>query len=506
MLEVVQVDYIRWLHERQGKSIRQIARELGHSRKTVRKALGLTDVRDHKYTRKKPTVCPVTDPVKEIVKTWLQEDKMRPLKQRHTAHRIYERLVEEYGFQGGESTVRRLVAQLRDGPSEVHIPLAFNLGQAAQCDWGEAQAIIAGEPRRVYLFCMRLCASRVSFVTAFLHQKQEAFFKGHRLAFEFFGGVPQRVIYDNLRTAVQKILKGTNRREQEAFVALRSHYLFQADFCNAAQAHEKGQVENLVGYARRNFLVPVPECASLTELNQLLYAKCLEYAEKRSLPGGSKSVAAVWAEEKKHLLPLPPQSFACCRLLDVKSDSYARVRFENNFYSVPTTYARRWLTLKAFVDRIEVYGKDKLIASHPRLYGRGQEHLVLDHYLDELLKKPRALLDARPFKEAQLGPLYQELLTRLLKQSPKGAREFVNVLRLGRSFDEIALKAAIEQTLAAGDCSFAAIYEALLKMFRPNSPEKLLSSTPRVQKPNVAQFNELLRGYRADGTECIARS
>ncbi|WP_221039282.1 hypothetical protein [Gelria sp. Kuro-4] len=158
------------------------------------------------------------------------------------------------------------------------------------------------------------------------------------------------------------------------------------------------------------------------------------------------------------------------------------------------------------MDRIEVYGKDKLIASHPRLYGRGQEHLVLDHYLDELLKKPRALLDARPFKEAQLGPLYQELLTRLLKQSPKGAREFVNVLRLGRSFDEIALKAAIEQTLAAGDCSFAAIYEALLKMFWPSSSEKLLSSTPRVQKPNVAQFNELLRGYRADGTECVARS
>jgi hypothetical protein len=122
----------------------------------------------------------------------------------------------------------------------------------------------------------------------------------------------------------------------------------------------------------------------------------------------------------------------------VKSDSYARVRFEDNLYSVPTTYVRRWLTLKAFADRIKVYGKDKLIASHSRLYGRGQEHLVLDHYLDELLKKPRALLDAKPFKEAQLGLLYRELLTRLLKQSPKGAREFVNILRLGRSFDEIA--------------------------------------------------------------------
>ena len=149
--------------------------------------------------------------------------------------------------------------------------------------------------------------------------------------------------------------------------------------------------------------------------------------------GGGKTVAAAWAEEKEHLLLLPPHPFACCRLLDVKSDSYARVRFENNFYSVPTTYAWRWLMLKAFVDRIEVYGKDELIASHPRLYGRGQEHLVLDHYLDELLKKPRALLNARPFKEAQPGPLYQELLTRLLKQSPKGAREFVHVLRLTRT-------------------------------------------------------------------------
>lgn len=502
MLEVVQAEYIRWLYFRQGKSIRAIAKELRHSRKTVRKVLELDDVREHRYDLKRAKPCLVTDPVKEIILQWLEEDKQRPVKQRHTARRIYERLVEEHGFQGAESTIRRLVRHLRqDEPREVYIPLAFGLGLAAQFDWGEAQVILNGQPRRVYLFCMRLCASRVGFVMAFLHQHQEAFFEGHREAFEFFGGVPQRVIYDNLKTAVQKVLKGTSRREQVAFLALRSHYLFQADFCNTGRAHEKGQIENLVRYCRRNFLVPVPECASLAELNKLLREKCLEDARTRKIPQSGKLVAEVWAEEREALLPLPPKPFSCCRLVEVKSDGYARVRFENNYYSVPAAYARRWLTVKAFTEHIEVWCQDRYLVNHKRLYGRGQESLMLDHYLDELLSKPRALRDARPFQATALPPVYRQLLQGLLPEGLAGVREFIKILRLARFFGDAALARAVQRALDEG---------TVFLRRHPANPGHLTRPTEfsvadhpsipavKVAPPDPARFDRLLRRCGGD--------
>jgi len=335
-------------------------------------------------------------------------------------------------------------------------------------------------------------------VMAFLHQHQEAFFQGHR---EFFGGVPQRVIYDNVKTAVQKVLKGTNRQEQVTFIALRSHYLFQADFCNTGRAHEKGQIENLVRYCRRNFLVPVPECAYLAELNELLREKCLEDARTRKIPQSSKLVAEVWAEEREALMPLPPKPFNCCRLIEVKSDGYARVRFENNYYSVPTAYARRWLTVKAFTEHIEVWCQDRYLVSHKRLYGRGQESLVLDHYLDELLAKPRALQDSRPFQATALPPVYRQLLQGLLPQGLAGVREFIKILRLARFFGDAALARAVQRALDEGTHSFVAIQQILADLTRP--AELSVADHPsipsvKVAPPDPARFDRLLRRCDTD--------
>lgn len=449
MLKVVQVEYIRFLYHQQHKSIRAIAKELGCARQTVRKALLIEDVRDYGYHLTKPKPQPVLAPYADLIRAWLKEDKAKPPKQRHSARRIYQRLKEEYGFRGSERTVRRAVQQLKKADKEpaTYIPLEFALGEAAQCDWGEAQVYLGGELVTVHLFCMRLCASRVSFVRAYLREKQEAFFEAHRLAFEFFGGVPKKVIYDNLKTAVRKILVGTNREEQEGFSALKAHYVFTAEFCNPREAHEKGQVENLVGYVRRNFLVPIPQCASLEELNQWLLAKCLEYASKHLVPGTQKRVAEVWGEEKQALLPLPPKGFACYRLAFAQADSQQRVRFETNWYSVPRRYAYEQLTVKAYVDKVELWFGKELVASHQRLYGKNQESLDPRHYLEGLLQKPRAMANAKPLKHPACPLTYAALLEELLPQGREGLREFRNILQLEPLFGREVLLAAVSQAV-----------------------------------------------------------
>lgn len=445
---MVQVDYIRFLYYQQHQSIRSISRDLHCSRKTVRKALRLEDVREHRYHISKPRLLPVMGPYMEIIKTWLLEDATSPRKQRHTARRIYQRLKEEYGFPGSEESVRRTVRQLKQAatPQEVFIPLEFALGEAAQCDWGEASVYIGGQLTKVYLFCMRLCASRVSFVRAYLHEKQEAFFEGHRLAFEFFGGVPQRVIYDNLKHAVKKILTGSKREEQEAFLALKGYYVFEADFCGRAAANQKGQVEHLVKYARRNFLVPVPQVASLEELNALLEERCLKYAREHHVPDAGPKVAEVWAREKEVLLALPPRPFDCCRRVMVKSDSYSRVQFETNRYSVPTPYARKDLLLKAYVDRIEVWAGTELVSRHERAYGRYEEHLDPRHYLEELAMKPRAIPNARPLKNGHLPPVWAEVLAELAPGGKEGLLEFQRILELEPLFGPDVLSRALVLT------------------------------------------------------------
>jgi transposase len=245
-----------------GLSIREVARQNGCSRDTVKRAL--VDPAPSVYHMSETRKCPVMDPFREVIDKWLLGDRDKPVKQRHTAHRIYKRLCEQpYNFQGGEPTVRRFERERKaalgiDQP-DAFIPLEFGPGQDAQFDFGEAQVIIAGQQPTAQYMVMTLCYSTLPFVMAFAHQRQEALFEGHVQAFAFMGGVPQRIWYDNLTQAVERVLEGHNRQEQQAFTTLRSHHLFEARFCTLGQGHEKGLVENLVGQTRRNFMVPLPE-------------------------------------------------------------------------------------------------------------------------------------------------------------------------------------------------------------------------------------------------------
>ncbi len=274
MIQVEEKENIRRLYFIKRKSIRQIAEANHYSRKTVRKAIADAEVPEYRLNVPRP--CPVMGPYLPVIENWLKEDKGRPEKQRHTAHRIYDRLVSEKDFTGSERAVRDHVSKLKQDFREMAIPLEFDPGADAQCDWGEAQVIMKGKPVMVQVFCMKLSYSVKPFVMAFPTQRQEVFFEGHRQSFDWYQGVPARISYDNLTVAVRKVLKGRNRIEQEAFIAFRSHYLFESHFSTPATPREQGRVENLVGYMRRNYFVPLPEVSSFEDLNKMLLERLCE--------------------------------------------------------------------------------------------------------------------------------------------------------------------------------------------------------------------------------------
>jgi transposase len=334
----------------------------------------------------------VLDPVTTTIDGWLDDDQTAPRKQRHSAKRVYDRLVAEHGFTGSERIVRQYVQawkRAQQPSGEVFLPLGYAPGSEAQCDWGEAVVRVGGVEQVAQVFCLRLCYSVKSFVMAFPTARQECFLTGHATGFAALGGVPERVTYDNLASAVRKLLAGRNRVEQEQFIGFRSHYLFTSHFCLPGQAgaHEKPFAETLVGYARRNGFVPVPEVADWEELNRLLAERCAA-DDGRTVPGRDRTIGAAWAEERARLRPLPAHPYACCRTLPVRATRQQIVRFERNRYSVPDRYAGERVLLRAYPWHVELTDGQTVIARHDRLYGTDGEQLDPLHYLRVLERKP----------------------------------------------------------------------------------------------------------------------
>ena len=493
MIKMAEIEHIRWMHFQEGWSVRRIAKHLGIARDTVRRYL------DHpqppRYKRTKPYGAPALEAYKAQVEQWLREDESQPKKQRHTARRIYQRLKDEYGYTGSESTVRRCVARLRHKAPEAFVPLEFDPGESAEADFGEAEVVIAGVRVKIDFFCTRLRYSHMPFVVVFPHQRQEALLEGIRRALEFYCGVPQRMTFDNLTQAVQKVLEGKNRLEQEAFRSLRTHYLFQSTFCNRAAGWEKGGVESLVGFARRTFLTPVPEVASYEELNARLREGCLAYAQ-RTMRGERETVAERWQKEQVALRTLPVVPFPCCRTVAVTANRVSCVEFETNFYSVPVRYAYQKLLLRAFVDWVEVYAGLERIARHGRSYERGTDVLDLDHYLELLLRKPGALDNAKPLRAANLSPIYGQYREELQVHQRRGDREFVRVLMLHREFPTDQVETAVAQALRLRVHDAEGVRQMLLGAPRPQ-PQLDMAQRPHlaevtVQRPQVGQYSRLL--------------
>lgn len=480
---MVEIEYIRKKHLVDGWSIRKISRQLHIARQTVRKALKGAEL--PRYHRTKPRPCPVLDSYRAVIQTWLDDDVHAPPKQRHTAKRIYDRLVAEYGFPGSESAVRRQVARLRGKMPEVYIPLTAAWGQQAQIDWGQATVEIGGVAVVAHLFCLKLRASSVPFAWAAPTEKLEAFLEGHIRAFAWLGGVPAECLYDNPKTAVVRILAGPKREEHQTFSQLRAHYLFESLFCRPAEAHEKGAVENLVGYVRRNTLVPVPAVASWEELN----AHLLTWCERERTAAGER-----WEQERQQLRPLPDQPFiAGVRSLAVVS-RLSLIRVDHNRYSVPCQYVGQAVQVLRSTFAIDVGVKDEPIAHHARCYRRGETLLQLEHYLPAIARKPHAVSHAAVI--AQLPPIYAQVRDRLCRAMPDGYRQFAAILLLHQEFPAEAVRTALEQA-AEHDClQVDTVRQLILNDLAPRPPAPLALpqrlAECRVPAPDVGQYNALL--------------
>jgi transposase len=498
---------IRRQYYNEKKSMREIAREMGCARKTVKKAL--ESAGPVSYQKSRERAAPVLGAYRGRIEEMLAENERLPHKQRYTSRRIYE-MVREEGYEGSESGVRRYVGERRRErrKRQVYLKLEFDPGQDAQVDWGEGEVIVAGEQVTVQLFVMRLGYSRRIFVKAYPTQRQECFLDGHVRAFEFYGGVPQCIAYDNLKVAVYEILTGRHRREQEAFTLFRSHYLFDSRYCTPGQGHEKGGVEHGVGYARRKFLVPLPEVSSYDELNSYLLESCLAQ-DSRVVDGQPRSIGQMWAEEQPYLRPLPNHELPCCVTREVALNPYCQVVFETNRYSVPTDRAYPTLTLRAFPFAVEVLHGNEVLARHPRSYEREQDVIDPLHYLPLLAQRPGAFEHAQPLRRwrSEWPPVYEDLLATLQQRFEHSVaiRQFVQILNLHREHPAEQIEQAIGQVLEQGFAHLEGIEWCLRQSLSPQSPVPLLdlSGHPHLagighQPLDLSGYDQLLAGGSRD--------
>jgi len=455
-----QYEYIRTAQRVYGTSISELARQTGHSRNTIKKALR-GEVWG--YSERGQQLFPVLGPYRTIIEEWLKKDKDQPKKQRHTARRVFNRLRTEKGYQGSESNVRRYVRMVQmelglDLRGQAFIACDPEAGQEGEVDWGTATAVLGDEKVRLKFFCMRSKYSGKHFVRFYPCERQQALFDAHIQAFIFFGGIFPVLIYDNLTTVVRKILQGKRRIEQESFSKFKAYYSFTARFCNPDSGNEKGGVEGLVGFARRNYMVPVPEAESLEELNEKLLADCLAYGSHK-MAGRSESVNDLFEGEKAHLLEQPDIAFSNIRPGDARVDKYATVTVDKNRYSVPWKYAGRRLKTIVHVDRVEIFADGKRLAVHERLFGNNKWSLAPEHYLDLIQQRPMSFASARvirQWREHWPQSLHQLLANFCHVQGEtKGIKDFITVLMLYSSYkaDEVetAVKLALEKNLSGSE-------------------------------------------------------
>ena len=500
-------ELIRRDRDREGLSIRELARRHGVHRRVVRQALS-SPLPPPRKTHE-PREAPKLGAYHGLIDEWLVADREAPRKQRHTAHRVWQRLVSEHGAEVSERQVRRYVRARRRElgltVDEVFVPMAHEPGVEAEVDWGEALVVIAGQRRKVYLFLMRACYSGAAFVIGFERESQQAFLEAHVEAFRFFGGVFALVRYDNLSSAVKQVLRGRRREETDRFVALRSHYLFESAFTRRGRegAHEKGGVEGEVGRFRRNHLVPVPRVSSLKELNDLLEDACFAELNRR-IQGRAESVGEALRVERRALRELPFDDYETAEHATPRVDAKALATVRQNRYSVPVSLAGLRVQAKLGAREIVCSHDGRPVARHARLPGRFQTSAQLDHYLELLRVKPGALrgsLALRQEREKGRWPAcFDELWGKLESRygASEAARQMVDVVLSIREHGRKRVERAVKGALAAGAHDGRAV--ALLarrEAERPRQeqlfelPERLRQLQPRPE-PSLGDYDALL--------------
>jgi len=494
-------DLVRQMFYRRGVGKREISRRTGIHRDTIEKMLRYS--RPPGYRLTKPRSKSKLGPYLHIIDQMLEDDKKAPKKQNHTAIRILNRLKEEFGFTGSYTIVKDYVREKKRRMKEVFFPLEQRPG-TSQIDFGKAKVIMAGKECKVHIFCMGLPFSDAIFVRAYPTEAIEAVLDGHNSAYAFFNGVPPTALYDNMSTAVKNLYKDRDNDLTDDFKALRSHYLFESSFCNVARPNEKGLVEGLVGYARRNFMVPVPRAASWDDLNSSLTNQCKKRLSMKAA-SKDKTIGELLEEERPLFLPLPDKPYDACRMEHRRANSLSLVRFFNNSYSVPVEHAYQDVTVKGYVHQIKICHKNEVIAVHKRCY-EGDEFIFEPlHYLPLLERKPGALDGAMPFTGWELPKCFEALRRYLeARNGNSGKREYVQVLQLLRDYGMSEVRKGIEKAFECNSVNFESI-KLLLMSGREISFEAVRLSEARlrglpkiaIRPANINRYNELMKEAEA---------
>jgi len=467
----------------EGLSKRAVARRYGIDPRTVDKMMEFSVPPG--YRRLKPPVRPKLDLFIAIIDKILFDDKGRPQKQQHTSKRIFERLRDEHGFTGGITIVKDYVAGWRQRGQEMFVPLVHPPGHA-QADFGEAIGIIGGAECKLHFFAFELPHSDACFVVAYPAETTEALCDGHVQAFTFFGGVPRSILYDNTKLAVARILGDGKRQRTRVFSELQSHYLFEDRFGRPGKGNDKGKVEGLVGYARRNFLVPIPVFPSFAALNAHLLKCCGKRMGDR-LRGHSETIGERLQRDLAALQTPLPAPYDACEKVSTTVSSLSLVRYRLNDYSVPTAYGHRDVLVRGYVHEVVISCGAEVIARHPRCYER--EDFVFDplHYLELIEQKINALDQAAPLAGWQL-PEEFVTLRRLLeaRMGKQGKREFVQVLRLMEEFKIEDVTAAVRDAIARGAIGFDAVKHLVLCRIERRPPRLDMTIYPYLPRATVA--------------------
>jgi transposase len=465
-----------------GMKRREAARYFGINRETVTKMLAFAQPPEHgrkgrRFSRKLVGFTSIIDQI-------LADDRKVHSKQRHTGTRIFERLRTEHGFTGGRTIVREYVAGALLRSKEMFVPLSHKPGHA-QVDFGEADGYIDGKKVRFHYFCMDLPHSDACFVKAYPAEVAEAFCDGHVAAFAFFGGVPLSILYDNTRLAVARILGDGQRERSYMYASLQSHYLFEDKFGRPGKGNDKGKVEGLVGYSRRNFMVPMPVADSFDHVNAQLADKCRKRGQA-ILRSKTTSIDARMAHDLKMFMSLPEHAYDPCHIVPGRVSSTSLVRYRTNDYSVPTCFGHQEVMIKGYVDRIEIACRGDVIAVHARSYAR--EDFIANplHYLALLEQKSRALNQAAPLDQWLLSePVHRLRRLMEVRSGTEGRREFIQVLRLCEHFDQTLVEWAVSQALEIQAISFDAVKMFVLAKLE-NRPAKLdMSLYPYLPRATV---------------------
>jgi len=486
--------------------IREIVRKTGIARNTIRKYLSNTVVEPKYPKRKTPSKL---DDYADKLRLWLKTETGKGRKQRRCVKELYRDLVK-LGFTGSYDRVAAFAKRWRQEQQELakaaghgtFIPLTFAPGEAFQFDWSEDWAVIAGVRTKLQIAHFKLSHSRAFFLRAYLLQTHEMLFDAHNHAFSIFGGVPSRGIYDNMKTAVDKVKRGKQRDINIRFTAMVSHYLFDAEFCNPASGWEKGQIEKNVQDSRHRIWNQLPAFESLDELNEWLQRRCLLlWSEIKHPEQKDRSIADVYLDERAYMMALPHPFDGFVEHTKRVSPT-CLITFESNRYSVPASYANRPISVRVYADRLVFAAEAQVIAEHVRLiirsHGMGRTVYDWRHYLSVLQRKPGALRNGAPFTE--LPDAFKRLQAILLKRQG-GDREMVEILALVLQHDESAVLTAVELALESGTPSKQHVLNLLTRLLEPAPPAPVDTPTPLtlVVEPqaNVSRYDELREARHA---------